>query len=118
MSERDGWSHLYLYDGITGRVKNQITKGDVGRAQRRPRRRSEPADLVHGKRHESPARIPISFTIYRINFDGTGLIAYTSANGTARGQLVARPRCTTSTPTRASTRRPSRSSAARAIERS
>ena len=28
MSERDGWSHLYLYDGATGRVKNQITKGD------------------------------------------------------------------------------------------
>src|SRR5262245_16312487 len=28
MSERDGWSHLYLYDGVTGRVKNQITKGN------------------------------------------------------------------------------------------
>ena len=27
MSERDGWNHLYLYDGATGRVKNQITKG-------------------------------------------------------------------------------------------
>ena len=28
MSERDGWSHLYLYDGVTGKVKNQITKGN------------------------------------------------------------------------------------------
>ena len=27
-SERDGWEHLYLYDGVTGEVKNQITKGD------------------------------------------------------------------------------------------
>ena len=27
MSERDGWSHLYLYDGVTGQVKHQITKG-------------------------------------------------------------------------------------------
>ena len=27
-SERDGWEHLYLYDGVTGRVKNQITRGD------------------------------------------------------------------------------------------
>ena len=27
-SERDGWEHLYLYDAVTGRVKNQITKGD------------------------------------------------------------------------------------------
>ena len=24
-SERDGWNHLYLYDGHTGKVKNQIT---------------------------------------------------------------------------------------------
>ncbi|WP_163396527.1 S9 family peptidase [Flavobacterium limi] len=27
-SERDGWNHLYLYDAGTGKVKNQITKGD------------------------------------------------------------------------------------------
>lgn len=26
-SERDGWNHLYLYDGKTGKVKHQITKG-------------------------------------------------------------------------------------------
>ncbi|QOG02158.1 S9 family peptidase [Flavobacterium sp. MDT1-60] len=25
-SERDGWNHLYLYDALTGKVKNQITK--------------------------------------------------------------------------------------------
>ena len=28
MSERDGWNHLYLYDGHTGKVKNQITSGE------------------------------------------------------------------------------------------
>jgi Tol biopolymer transport system component len=28
MSERDGWAHLYLMDGATGAVKNQITRGD------------------------------------------------------------------------------------------
>ena len=28
MSERDGWNHLYLIDGVTGAVKNQITKGE------------------------------------------------------------------------------------------
>lgn len=27
-SERDGWNHLYLYDATTGKVKNQITKGN------------------------------------------------------------------------------------------
>ena len=28
MSERDAWNHLYLYDAKTGRVKNQITRGN------------------------------------------------------------------------------------------
>ena len=27
-SERDGWNHLYLYDGRTGAVKNPITRGE------------------------------------------------------------------------------------------
>ncbi|MBS1521499.1 MAG: DPP IV N-terminal domain-containing protein [Bacteroidetes bacterium] len=27
-SERDNWGHLYLYDASTGKVKNQITKGN------------------------------------------------------------------------------------------
>lgn len=27
-SMRDGWGHLYLYDGITGKLKNRITDGD------------------------------------------------------------------------------------------
>lgn len=29
-SERDGWSHLYLYDGNTGQLKNRITLGEWG----------------------------------------------------------------------------------------
>ena len=28
LSERDNWGHLYLYDGVTGKLKNQITKGE------------------------------------------------------------------------------------------
>ncbi|MES2179991.1 MAG: DPP IV N-terminal domain-containing protein [Gemmatimonadota bacterium] len=27
MSERDGWNHLYLYGGVTGKAKKQITWG-------------------------------------------------------------------------------------------
>ena len=27
-SEKDGWGHIYLYDLTTGKLKNQITKGD------------------------------------------------------------------------------------------
>ena len=28
MSERDGWSHLYMYDGASGQVQHQITTGE------------------------------------------------------------------------------------------
>jgi dienelactone hydrolase len=27
-SERDNWGHLYLYDALTGKLKNQVTKGE------------------------------------------------------------------------------------------
>jgi dipeptidyl aminopeptidase/acylaminoacyl peptidase len=27
-SERDNWGHLYLYDALTGKLKNQVTKGN------------------------------------------------------------------------------------------
>ena len=49
MSERDGWNHLYLYDGATGRVKNQITKGAwVVRGVDRVDEANAP-DLVHAR---------------------------------------------------------------------
>ena len=62
MSERDGWNHLYLYDGVTGAVKSQITQGRVGGPQRRPGRREGAADLFRRERHVSRARIRISST--------------------------------------------------------
>jgi len=81
MSERDGWNHLYLYDGTTGKVKNQITKGNwVVRGV-------DSVDVV--KRQiwfrasgMNPDQDPYFIHYYRINFDGTGLTAYTEANGT------------------------------------
>jgi dipeptidyl aminopeptidase/acylaminoacyl peptidase len=79
MSERDGWSHLYLYDGVTGRVKNQITKGawavhNVDRVDEANRQIWFTANGMN------PGQDPYFFHSYRINFDGTGLVAYTSAN--------------------------------------
>ncbi|MCX6576942.1 MAG: DPP IV N-terminal domain-containing protein [Candidatus Aminicenantes bacterium] len=79
-SERDGWRHLYLVDGMTGQVKNQITKGDwVFRA----------VDKVdEGKRQiwfqasgMNPKQDPYFSHFYRINFDGTGLTALAEADG-------------------------------------
>ncbi len=80
-SERDGWEHLYLYDGVTGRVKNQITKGNwlvrnvdfVDDAKRQIW--FEAGGMVAGQD-------PYFTQYYRINFDGTGLTKLTDADGT------------------------------------
>ena len=81
-SERDGWNHLYLYDG-NGKLKNQITKGDwvvrevvyVDEAKR--------TILFSGSGWET-GQDPYFTQLYRINFDGTGLTALTHENGNHR----------------------------------
>ncbi len=79
-SERDGREHLYLYDGATGKVKNQITKGNwvvryvdyVDEDNRQVWFRA--SGMV-------PGQDPYFTHYYRINFDGTGLVALTDADG-------------------------------------
>jgi dipeptidyl aminopeptidase/acylaminoacyl peptidase len=80
MSERDGWKHIWLYDGTTGRVKNQVTKGQwVVRG----------VDSVDaGKRQVwftasgmYAGKDPYLIHHYRINFDGTGLTTFTEGDG-------------------------------------
>jgi dipeptidyl aminopeptidase/acylaminoacyl peptidase len=80
-SERDGWRHLYLYDGATGRVKNQITKGDwvvraVDKVDEQARQIWFQASGLH------PGKDPYFTHYFRINFDGSGLTALTEADGT------------------------------------
>jgi dipeptidyl aminopeptidase/acylaminoacyl peptidase len=79
MSERDGWNHLYLYDGATGRVKNQITRGqwvvrDVDHIDEANRVITFRASGMHA------GKDPYLQHHYRINFDGTGLVALTTAD--------------------------------------
>ena len=76
MSERDGWNHLYLYDGATGKVKRQITKGqwvvrDVDWVDEKKRQIGFQASGMY------PGQDPYFIHHYRINFDGTGLTALT-----------------------------------------
>ena len=78
MSERDGWNHLYLYDGATGQVKHQITKGhwvvrDVDHVDEVNR------VITFRASGMSPGQDPYLRQHYRINFDGTGLVALTPA---------------------------------------
>jgi dipeptidyl aminopeptidase/acylaminoacyl peptidase len=80
-SERDGWEHLYLYDGVTGKVKNQITRGDwvvrfVDRVDEDNRQ------IWFQAAGMNPGQDPYFTQYYRINFDGTGLTKLTEANGT------------------------------------
>ncbi len=78
-SERDGWNHLWLYDAASGRVKNQITKGnwvirDVVYVDEKKREITfmasglEPGD-------------PYLMHCYRIKFDGTGMVHLTPGDG-------------------------------------
>ena len=79
-SERDGWEHLYLYDGVTGKVKNQITKGNW---------LVRNVDYVDDNKCQVwfetggmvPGQDPYFTQLYRINFDGTGLTKLTDADG-------------------------------------
>jgi dipeptidyl aminopeptidase/acylaminoacyl peptidase len=80
MSERSGWNHLWLYDGETGRVKNQVTRGEWAV------RGIDSVD-VEGRRvffrasGMNPDEDPYFVHHYSIGFDGDGLIAYTPERG-------------------------------------
>jgi dienelactone hydrolase len=80
-SERDGWEHLYLYDGVKAAVRNQITKGNwIVRN----------VDYVDDEKRQIwfeaggmiPGQDPYFVQYCRINFDGTGLTRLTDADGT------------------------------------
>lgn len=79
MSERDGWNHLYLYDGKSGRVKNQITMGEwvVRMVERVDEAKRQVWFLGSGM---YPGKDPYFLHLYRINFDGTGLETFTEAD--------------------------------------
>jgi dipeptidyl aminopeptidase/acylaminoacyl peptidase len=76
LSERDGWKHLYLYDGVTGEVKNRVTRGEwvvrgVVHVDEEARQVwFQGAGMV-------PGQDPYFVHYYRVNFDGTGLTPLT-----------------------------------------
>jgi dipeptidyl aminopeptidase/acylaminoacyl peptidase len=86
MSERDGWAHLYLYDGTTGRVKNQITSGQwVVRSVVNVDEAARQITFMAGG--IVPGQDPYFSQYYRVNFDGSGLTPLTSENGTHAGSF-------------------------------
>jgi len=77
MSERDGWNHLYLIDGATGAVKNQITKG-AWPVRHVVKVDEEKRQLWFSAGGMNAGEDPYFQHYYRINLDGTGLTPLTS----------------------------------------
>jgi dipeptidyl aminopeptidase/acylaminoacyl peptidase len=79
MSERDGWNHLYMYDGVTGAVKRQITKGAwavrtvIGADEAKQQ-------IWFSANGMYPGKDPYFVHYYRVNFDGSGLTTLTTAD--------------------------------------
>ncbi|MFT4094239.1 MAG: DPP IV N-terminal domain-containing protein [Niabella sp.] len=78
-SERDDRGHLYLYDSKTGRLKNQITKGDwiVGQLLKIDEKNRVLYFTGYGKEKENP----YFGYLYKIGFDGKGLTLLTPETG-------------------------------------
>ena len=80
MSERDNWNHLYLYNRLTGVVKNQITKGEwyVREVLNVDVKKRE---IIFSANGMVPNEDPYLIRYYRIKFDGSGLICLTPEEG-------------------------------------
>jgi dipeptidyl aminopeptidase/acylaminoacyl peptidase len=78
-SERDNWGHLYLYDAATGKLKNQITKGDwvVTQLLKVDEKNRVLYFLADGREAGNPY-----FThLYKVGFDGKNLTSLTPEEG-------------------------------------
>jgi dipeptidyl aminopeptidase/acylaminoacyl peptidase len=81
VSERDGWRHLYLVDAKEGAIKNQITKGEFV-VRGIDRIDEEKRQIWFRACGRNPDQDPYFIHCYRVNFDGSGLVALTAGNGT------------------------------------
>ena len=79
-SERDDWGHLYLYDLATGKLKNQITKGDFV-VTRLIKMDDKARVLFFEANGREKGRDPYFSHFYRIDFDGKNLTLLTPEDG-------------------------------------
>ena len=79
-SERDDWGHLYLYDATTGKVKNQITKGNwvVTRLIKVDEKNRQLYFMASGTQPDNP----YFSQFYKIGFDGKNLTLLSPGAGT------------------------------------
>ncbi len=102
-SQRDDWSHLYLYDLSTGKLKNQITSGPgpVTSIERVDEKTRTVFFTANGR---EPGQDPYFSHLYRIGLNGAGYASLTPEDGNHSVQLSPSGRFfvdTSSTPERA-----------------
>ena len=85
-SMRDGWGHLYLYDGATGALKNRITGGDW--LVRDIVEVDEESRLIYFTASGREPGNPYYRYLYRVGFDGKGLLLLSPEQG---DHLIASP---------------------------
>lgn len=78
-SEKDNWGHLYLHDATSGKLKNQITKGDwlVTQLIKVDEKNRVIYFMANGKESGNP----YFSHFYKIGFDGSGLTILTPEAG-------------------------------------
>lgn len=79
-SERSDWGHVYLYDALSGKLKNQITSGDFVVTRLFKVDEISRTILFEGKGRES-GRNPYYAHMYKIDFSGKNLILLTPQDG-------------------------------------
>ena len=79
-SEKDNWGHLYLYDLATGKLKNQITKGEYVVTE--VKHFDKKARLIYFEANgKEPGRDPYFTHFYKIDFSGKNLVLLTPEDG-------------------------------------
>jgi dipeptidyl aminopeptidase/acylaminoacyl peptidase len=83
-SERDGWNHLYLYDGNTGQVRNQITTGEWV-VRRIIHVDEDERQIIFSGNGRNRGEDPYLIHYYRIGFDGKNLVDLSPENAFHQG---------------------------------
>ena len=78
-SQRDNWTHLYLYDLTTGRLKNRITTGE-GNVEEIVRVDDKTRTIYFMGEGKEAGRDPYFQHLYKIGFDGRGQTLLTPEN--------------------------------------
>jgi dipeptidyl-peptidase-4 len=87
-SQRDDWGHLYLYDLVTGKLKNQITSGE-GPVTQIVRVDEKARTLWFTAMGREKGQDPYFRHLYRIGLDGKNYVSLTPDDGDHDTQVSA-----------------------------